>query len=234
MTSAASFYATRRGEVAAAVLRRAIGALWPRLDGMAVLGIGYPSPYLRLWEESAYRCVGATSAHHRGGEGLARGCTIEPTRLPFADLSFDRVLVIHGVEAGGHDERLLRELWRVLKDDGKILVVAPNRIGLWALAEGTPFGQGQPYSKGQIARLLASSMFRAERDAAALFMPPSTWRAVLAAHALFEAVGKFVAPRLAGVTITEAVKGRLCGGAGRCSRASAKRFSGSQGQRVLF
>ena len=67
---------------------------------------------------------------------------MDALRLPFPDLAFDRILVIHGVEPYGHDERLLRELWRVLKDDGRLLVVAPNRMGLWAHVDSTPFGQG--------------------------------------------------------------------------------------------
>ena len=39
---------------------------------------------------------------------------------------------------------LLRECWRVLRDDGRLLVVVPNRLGSWALFDHTPFGQGRP------------------------------------------------------------------------------------------
>ena len=153
--SAADFYDTRRGEVAAQILRARIGALWPGLAGQSVLGIGYPQPYMRLWRDAAYRCLAATSSHHALPRDCRAACAIEPTRLPFPDLSFDRILIIHGVEPSGHDDRLLREIWRVLKDDGRILVVAPNRIGLWGHAETTPFGHGQLYSSSQIAHLLA-------------------------------------------------------------------------------
>ena len=205
--SAASFYATARGQVAARVLRARIAAMWPELAGLAVLGLGFPQPYLELWRAHAYRCLGATSSHHPLPDAPVSGSvTIDATRLPFPDLSFDRILVIHGVEPSGHDERLLREIWRVLKDDGRILVVAPNRMGLWAHVETTPFGQGQPYSQGQIDRLLAGAMFRPERRDTALFTPPTNWRVVLGSAALWERVGRFLMPSCAGVTITEAVK----------------------------
>ncbi len=106
-----------------------------------------------------------------------------PTSLPFSDLSLDRVLVVHGLEHAENARRMLREVWRVLKDDGRLLVVAPNRAGLWAHVEGTPFGQGQPYSRGQIARLLTGSLFRVERRDGALYVPPSATAWCSATHA---------------------------------------------------
>ena len=100
-------------------------------------------------------------------------CTAEEDALPFADLTFDRILLVHGLEIAENARHLLREIWRVLKDDGRLLVVAPNRRGLWAYVEATPFGHGQPYSPGQVGRLLAASLFRVERRDTALYLPPS-------------------------------------------------------------
>ncbi|MBV8869105.1 MAG: methyltransferase type 11, partial [Acetobacteraceae bacterium] len=102
--------------------------------------------------------------------------------------------------------RLLRELWRVLRDEGRLLIVAPNRTGLWAYLESTPFGHGQPYSHGQVGRLLANTMFRVERRDAALYLPPTKRRVVLRGSPLLERTGRRLAPALAGVILTEAVK----------------------------
>ena len=139
--------------------------------------MGYAAPYLRLWREQAARCIALTPAQI----GAARwpvgapnlSCTAEEDALPFPDLTFDRILLVHGLEAAENARRLLREVWRVLKDDGRLLVVAPNRRGMWAYVESTPFGQGQPYSPGQIGRLLADSLFRVERRDTALYLPPT-------------------------------------------------------------
>ena len=126
--------------------------------------------------------------------------------LPFPDLVFDRILIIHGVEPVDQDARLLREVWRVLKDDGRILVVAPNRTGLWAHADSTPFGQGRPYSRLQLQRLLATAMFRPEAQDSALFTPPNRSRGVMRTASAWEAVGHAMLPDFAGVIIMEAVK----------------------------
>lgn len=208
---AADFYTTARGAVAARLLRERLSLLWPSVAGQSVLGLGYAAPYLRGgWRDSAARCVAVTPSQM----GVSRWpttspnltCTAEEDSLPFPDLSFDRILLVHGLEVADNARGLLREVWRVLKDDGRLLVVAPNRTGLWAQMESTPFGQGQPYSPGQIGRLLAASMFRVERRDTALYMPPSRLRLVLRGARLWETTGRQVAPGLAGVTISEAVK----------------------------
>jgi SAM-dependent methyltransferase len=133
-------------------------------------------------------------------------CTAEEDALPFPDLTFDRVLLVHGLEGADNARRMLREVWRVLKDDGRLLVVAPNRTGTWAYFESTPFGHGQPYSAGQLGRLLAASLFRVERRDTALWMPPSRARLLLRSAALCERTGRRWLPGLGGVTISEAVK----------------------------
>jgi SAM-dependent methyltransferase len=208
--AAADFYGTACGAVAARLLRERLALMWPELRGQAVLGIGFAAPYLRPWRDEATRCIALTPAQM----GAARwpvgapnlSCTAEEDALPFADLSFDRVLLVHGLEAAESARRLLRETWRVLKDDGRLLVVAPNRSGMWAYRESTPFGHGQPYSFGQIGRLLAASLYRVERRDTALYLPPSNWRLVLRSSRLLERTGREWLTRFGGVTITEAVK----------------------------
>jgi SAM-dependent methyltransferase len=203
--SAAAFYGTARGETAAAVISDRLRAFWPDLKGMSVLGLGFAEPYLPLWQAEAYRCVAAVPGSLAPALG-GHSCLVEEDRLPFPDLSFDRILLVHAVDAAGDARRLLRDVWRVLKDDGRILVVAPNRNGIWAHLETTPFGYGHPYSPRQLAALLAEGMFRAERRDVALFVPPTNWRFLLRSWPLWEQVGHGVVPDLSGVTLTEAVK----------------------------
>ncbi len=208
--TAAEFYATAQGAVALRLVRERLAELWPDVAGQAVLGLGHAGPYLRAWRDGAARCIAATPGPPRlrlarrraepvlpgGGE---RAAVLRTSRI-------DRVLLVHGLENAENARRMLREVWRVLKDDGRLLVVAPNRVGLWAHVESTPFGQGQPYSPGQIGRLLAASLFRVERRDRALYMPPSGHRLVLRSARLWERAGRRLAPQFAGLTITEAVK----------------------------
>ncbi len=208
--AAGDFYGTALGAVAARLLRERLGLLWPDCAGLSVLGVGYTAPYLRLWREGARRCVALTPAQlgvARWPAGTASlSCSAEEDALPFPDLSFDRILLVHGLEAADNARRMLREIWRVLRDDGRLLVVAPNRRGMWAHLEATPFGQGQPYSFDQIGRLLADALFRVERRDTALYLPPTGLRLVLRAAPVWDGAGRRFLSGFAGVTVSEAVK----------------------------
>jgi SAM-dependent methyltransferase len=205
------FYATPAGAVASRLVRERLHAMWPDLLGMAVLGIGYPGPYLRLWKDQAARCIALTPPQ-TGPCRWPRGdpsatLVAEEECLPFPDLVFDRVLLVHGLESAETARRLLREVWRVLKDDGRVIAVVPNRRGGWAHVERTPFGHGHPYSPGQLGRLFERQMFRVERREAALFAPPWRGRLALRASVALEHVGRHLWPmRFAGLAIVEAEK----------------------------
>ncbi|GAN77984.1 methyltransferase domain-containing protein [Acidisphaera rubrifaciens] len=217
LQAAAAFYQSPIGVLAAGLLSEQLHVMWPAASvaGLGLLGIGFAAPFLCTWQARAQRCVALSPAPMGRARwpvpGRNLACTAEEGALPFPDLSFDRVLLVHALENAENDRRLLREVWRVLKDSGELLVVAANRTGLWAHGETTPFGHGRPYSAGQIGALLTESMFRAERRATALFLPPLLLpppgaRIRLRMVRAAERAGRRLAPGLAGVTVTVAVK----------------------------
>jgi len=203
-SATAAFYETPRGAMAAQILCAQIKKFWPDLTGSNVLGLGWTAPYLPLWHSQAQRLIEAIPHDFADGSG----CIVAEDRLPFTDLLFDRVLLIHAIEQADDAARLLREVWRVLRDDGRILVITPNRLGFWAHAESTPFGHGQPFSPGQITRLLQRSAFATVRREQALYVPPLKMRR---AAEMFERVGRLLTPQLAGVTVIEAEKDAYAG-----------------------
>ncbi len=202
--SVASFYDGPCGTVVAGLIRDRLATLWPDGRGTRILGVGYATPYLGLWRDDALACLDVVSS--LPARPAPTRCVAGGGQLPFDDLSIDRVLLVHGLEVADEARRLLRECWRVLRDDGRLMVVTPNRAGLWAHAEATPFGHGQPYSQRQVSRLLASSMFAIDRQDAALFMPPIDLRPFRKLAPLCERLGRRLAPRFAGVLLAEAVK----------------------------
>ena len=115
---------------------------------------------------------------------------------------------MHGLEAAENARRLLREVWRVLKDDGRLLVVAPNRRGMWAYLESTPVRPG-PALFGRPDRRACSPPRCSGWSAATprLFMPPMRLRPALRSARLWERGGRrMLPPAMAGLTITEASK----------------------------
>ncbi len=206
----AHFYANHLGKVASRVIRRRVRAVWPHLDGLRVLGIGYATPYLGLFREETERTLAVMPAsqgvNHWPREGANLVALTEEFDLPFADSSIDRVLLVHGLETADQAEPLLEEIWRILTPPGRLIVVVPHRRGLWARFERTPFGHGRPYSQPQIMRLLRETEFSPSVVETALYIPPSSWRIVMRVNRLLEKLGRRWGLGFPGVLVVEAGK----------------------------
>jgi SAM-dependent methyltransferase len=196
--------------VAARAVRRSVREIWPDLTGRRVLALGYGPPYLRPFLEDAERVIAAMPAGQgiihwpRGGPG--RTVLVDEGDLPFPDNSMDRILLVHGLEHTEQLRAMLREVWRVLDESGRVLVVVPNRRGIWARLERTPFGHGHPYTPGQLSRLLRDCLFTPTAETGALFMPPLRSRMVLGAAPAWAKMGSRWFPRFAGAVLMEAGK----------------------------
>ncbi len=205
-----NFYGSSLGHVAQRSIRRKVRELWPNLSGLNVLGLGYAAPYLRPFREEAQRVIQIMPARMgvmvwpTDGPNLA--CIAHETELPLPDLSMDRILMVHGLECSHHMHEFLREVWRVLADGGRVMAVVPNRRGIWARMDHTPFGHGQPYSTEQIHRILRDAMFAPIRTTRALYVPPSRRRFVLTSAPAWEKIGGRWAQPLGGVVMVEAAK----------------------------
>jgi SAM-dependent methyltransferase len=201
------FYETPLGRTVRRTLRRKLREFWPEPAGYTTLGFGYAAPYLRL-DDTFSICVmpPAQGVTYWPAEGPGRVVLATETELPFADCSFDRILVMHGLEALELRRPLMRELWRILKGQGRLLVVAPNRRGIWARTERTPFGHGSPYSISQLSQTMRENMFVPERTARCLYFPPLEWSWFLAAAPAWEKVGQRWFSTFGGITLVEASK----------------------------
>lgn len=204
------FYGRPLGRVARRLIARHVRALWPNLTGQSVMGLGYATPYLRTFIGEAERVIGLMPAQqgvvHWPPEGPGLTALAEETDLPLPDESVDRVLVVHGVENSEALRVMLRQIWRVLSPSGRVLLIVPNRRGLWARLESTPFGHGRPFSRGQLTRLLREAMFQPTDWAVSLFVPPINWRAMVRSAGVWERAGQYIGARFAGVILVEATK----------------------------
>jgi SAM-dependent methyltransferase len=204
------FYRTQLGQVARRMIRQAMRRMWPDLQGMRLLGIGYPAPFLTALSPETERTVALMPASLGvlawPPEGANLAVLAEESELPFADYSLDRVLLVHALETAEQAGPLLKEVWRVLAGGGRLLVIAPNRRGIWARLERTPFGSGRPYSTSQLSQLLRDELFTPVATSAALFVPPSRSRMMLRAARAWERIGARWFPTFAGVILIEATK----------------------------
>lgn len=205
------FYESEIGNVVQSVLSRRILNVWPNLHDYRVLGCGYATPYLSPYLKDAERVV-SVMTHHQGacvwpfgGRNLVMTC--RGVQMPVENASIDRAILVHYLECSDHMKDTLREVWRVLKPNGRILVVVPNRMGVWARADWSPFGYGRPFTMSQALFFLRENLFTPEHFESALFVPPMPDSPVMMRFSnVIERVGHKVFPFVAGVHIVECSK----------------------------
>ncbi|GBF28052.1 ubiquinone/menaquinone biosynthesis C-methyltransferase UbiE [bacterium MnTg02] len=210
VTELRDFYGTAMGTVVRRLIASRLRARWRNVQGLNVFGLGYPGPYLGAFRGEAAR-IGALMPAKQGiiawpGEGPRQCALVDDTDLPLPDASADRILIVHGLEHCEASHRLLREVWRVLTPNGRVLLIVPNRRGVWARLDSTPFGHGRPYSRGQLDRNLQNAMFRPVDWIQALFMPPINRSLLFRSATAWERLGARLWPAFSGLILVEAVK----------------------------
>jgi SAM-dependent methyltransferase len=204
------FYASQLGEAVRRAALRRLASVWPEAAGLDVLGVGYAVPYLPQLTKDARRAIAMMPASQGvepwPADGPVASVLGDETRLPFMDAVFDRVLVVHAMEEAQAPHAMLRELWRVMAPEGRLVVIAANRWSLWAQVDTTPFGHGRPFSRTQLASMLSDAMFEPVVSARALYAPPSHWEPYVRAADAFERVGEILWPAQGGLVLMEAVK----------------------------
>ena len=207
----AFYYRTPLGRAAQKAIRDKVVAIWPRASGETVAGFGFAAPMLRPFLGDARRVISLMPGPQgvmpwpEGGDNFSVLC--EETQWPVPTGFIDKLVVLHGLETSEQPSQLLDEIWRVLAPGGRVLIIVPNRSGLWARRDATPFGFGRPYSLKQLETQLQRHRFLAERHLAALFAPPSQKRFWLRAAPVWEKFGQKISGHLAsGVFMIEASK----------------------------
>lgn len=206
------FYNMKIGRVARRIMQTRIQEFWPDMKDMRVMGYGYAIPYLAGMSAQAERVFSVMPAGQgahiwpQTAEEKNLVCVAEEVELPLESNSVDRILLMHSLEFSEMLQPHLQEISRVLKANGKILAIVPNRGGLWAQADWTPFGRGTPYSAGQIAYYLTDNGFVHERTEGALYMPPVKSSLIFKSAGIIERFGQRFMPFGAGVHMVEATK----------------------------
>ncbi len=203
------FYRSVPGKAVQAMIMRRLTALWPDLCGLDVLAVGYGIPYFK--DDQAPRRLTLAMPARQGVEqwpasGGVKSLLVDDEALPFGEAAFDRVLVVHGLEESRAPVNFLMEVHRILAPQGKVVCVVPNRTGLWAHLDASPFGHGRAYSRGQMRRLMRDCGLQTCAWAKALYAPPTRFTVSLSAAQAWEQAGERLWPAFGGVIMVEASK----------------------------
>lgn len=210
ITQLLTFYKSPLGHLARGLVRDRIVGFAGDVKGRRVLGLGFATPYLRFALKPAERVLAfmparqGASSWPREGPSVTTLC--DPEEMPLTDASIDLVICVHALEHAADSEELMRELWRICAPNAQLIIVVPRRRGLWSTRDNTPFGFGNPFSRGQLERLLSAHSFEAEQCHDALYLPPSQRPISLKSVGFFERFGRLLGPALSGVIVLSARK----------------------------
>lgn len=204
------FYSTKLGRLARHYM--AI-QLREKLRGTAskrVIALGYGTPFMHLISrnaESVSQFMPQTQGVERWPHDAPnQSALVDPLELPLPDSFADVIMCTHLFEAAYDREELMRELWRIGAPDAQLIIITPNRRGLWANRDNTPFGHGNPFSRSQLTRLLKEFSYRPVQWDYALYLPPTKLNLALKFAGLCEKLGHITNVGFAGVHIVLAQK----------------------------
>lgn len=205
------FYNHSRGRMVRRLMRVLLKDWWPDLSGLHVMGIGYTHPYMGFFkkDEPLSETMLMNKRYHpkpwpTQTENILAVC--DDLHLPVETQRMDRIFVMHGLETSDHPQELLEELWRVLDGNGRMIIIVPNRSGVWSRAENTPFGQGHPYSLTQLRQALTDTGFTIERYIRALYVPSGRSRILISLAPFIERLGRKLYPAFGGLLMVEVSK----------------------------
>ena len=203
------FYHTRLGVLVRRRLAAHIAMRWRDRSISCLMGLGFSIPYLAAARNA--KRIGALMPADQGAliwpdHAPTRSVMVCEDRLPLPDNSVDQLLLTHCLEVSDRPRAMLREIWRVLTPEGRVLIVVPNRRGVWCRLDHTPFGHGSPFSRNQLQKLLTDAMLTPEYCTSALYFPPVRFKLVQNVAPVIERVGTPLGATLAGVLLVEARK----------------------------
>ncbi|WP_417718402.1 class I SAM-dependent methyltransferase [Salipiger sp.] len=196
------YYRSALGRAAQRAVRDQVRRFWPDAHGHTVAGYGFAVPLLRPYLGDARRVIGLMP----GPQGVMHwpvglpnvSVLCEETLWPLETGHVDRLVLMHGLENSERPTELLDECYRVLGPGGQALFVVPNRSGLWARSDATPFGFGRPYSLSQLDAQLKAHDFIRQNYCSVLYQPPSDRRMWMKTAPAWERMGRAIPAVMAG------------------------------------
>lgn len=205
-----NFYATPLGKAVAKVVSRRLFYMADLNPRMKILGVGYPTPFLSPLQKYVERSIALMSAQQGVIAWPSNGKNLtllsDEGSFPLLDGFFDRIFVMHGLEFCEDPSEFLKEIWRVLSPQGRVIFAIPNRKGYWASFGHTPFGHGKPYTTKQLRTLLERHSFSFIKRERALYFPPVSWGPIVRTAATWEKAGGKFYRAVSGLLLIEVEK----------------------------
>jgi SAM-dependent methyltransferase len=169
ITTISEWFATQNGQC---VIKREQAIV----DNMVADIFGFNAVQLGLSDYQLLR--GSRIPYHiKAGKGTGIQLCLEAEELPFETGSIDLILLPHTLEFSSHPHQILREVERVLRPEGSVIISGFNPLSLWGLRQVLWQKKGYPWCGHFISLLrlkdwMALLSFEVEAGRFCCYVPP--------------------------------------------------------------
>lgn len=201
------WFQTPLGQVALEAERLAARSIIERMFGYHILQIGGSEEHLLINDSPISHKIIFSASHRPGGVNTV--ANIE--QLPLANDSIDAVVMHHALDFTEDSHALLREVTRVLRPGGQMLVIGFNPLSQWGLMRLFRRKHTVPWRGRFIARHRLIDWFRlldlrVDQSLSGLHVPPLNFGRLLVRSDSFEDVGRKLGSPFGGVYLISCIK----------------------------
>lgn len=200
------FYRSVLAEKVKDIIKKMLTCLRKNDLGKRTLFVGFGAPYSDISKNEFLLMHAHFGALAWPDSNKGRVALSYENEWAFSDHLFDEIIIIHGLEYAQNANDLLQECYRCLCPEGRLVVITPNRRGIWIHSGKTPFSFGHPYTLSQLSSLLKKNDFIPLDATRGLYsFPTTTWLMNLASW-VFERIASSTLQKFSGLVGVTAVK----------------------------
>jgi len=151
LTNSRDYYQTPQGRLALGFLRAHVENMGSNILGARILPLGCGDLLLKNEPFVTGRLTAAQEEPF--------SCFVDAQNKPLPDADIGCVIALHAAVTAHDIGSLLREAWRVLKGEGRLLIFVPRRGSTWAQNPASPFSKEGAYAAVQIENLVRMQGF---------------------------------------------------------------------------
>lgn len=201
------WFQTPLGQVTLQFERIAAKAIVERMFGYHILQVGGSEEHLLINDSPISHKILFSASYRPGG----KNAVADIEQLPLANDSIDAVVVHHGLDFTEDSHALLREVTRVLRPGGQLLVIGFNPLSQWGLVRLFRRRLAVPWRGRFIARHRLMDWFRLldlkiDQSLTGLHFPPLNFSWLLSKAERLEEMGNKFGSPFGGVYLISCVK----------------------------
>lgn len=155
------FYASKKGKSFSQIISSNLAKI-TNVRNKSILKLGYLEPFLTdkvLMNNITTGILPNNYVFHNGDVPYSYKINQDLCSIQLKTASQNMVVTVNVIEYSENLEKTIREIWRILKDGGKLIIITPLVYNIYNVFHNTPFKLAQKFTENNLARILEKNDF---------------------------------------------------------------------------